>query len=303
MVGRLVHQEHIGLSQENLGHGNPHLPSAGEMPDVAVDLIVLKPQPVQHLTRLGLESVAAQALIAVLHFAIAGQDSFHRIGVIRIGHVVLQRLEFVMQFSQLAASRYGLVQHAPTGHVIQFLAEIGDAELAGNGDGTFIRLFGAFDQPKQSGFAATVRPYQPGLLSGIDLKAEIGEHRFLKNPALHRVIIGLLLSAVIALLISPQLTTSTYTYQPGDISRDNIRAPRDFSIEDTLTTEKLRQEKKAAVLSVYDFNSRADDDIEKKVTTAFSVMREALPRAKKNEQFFSRGQGRVREDTAHPAAG
>ena len=113
--------------------------------------------------------------------------------------------------------------------------------------------------------------------------------RFLKNPALHRVIIGLLLSAVIALLISPQLTTSTYTYQPGDISRDNIRAPRDFSIEDTLTTEKLRQEKKAAVLSVYDFNSRADDDIEKKVTTAFSVMREALPRAKKNEQFFSRG--------------
>jgi len=107
--------------------------------------------------------------------------------------------------------------------------------------------------------------------------------RYLINPSLHRVIIGFLLSAVIALLIPPQLALRTDTYQLGDISRDNIRAPQDFSAEDVLSTDKIKQEKQAAVLSVYDFNSTADEDIDKRVTTAFSVMREAVKRFKKHE--------------------
>jgi len=106
---------------------------------------------------------------------------------------------------------------------------------------------------------------------------------YIKNPALHRVCIGILLSAIIALLIPSQLTVTKYNYQLGDISRDNIRAGEDFSVEDTLTTEKSKQEKRAAVLSVYDFNSKADEDIEKRVTTAFSSMREALAKTKKPE--------------------
>ena len=50
-----------------------------------------------------------------------------------------------------------------------------------------------------------------------------------------------------------------------------------------LSTDKIKQEKQAAVLSVYDFNSKADEDIDKKVTTAFSVLREAVKRFKKHE--------------------
>ncbi len=103
---------------------------------------------------------------------------------------------------------------------------------------------------------------------------------YIKNPALHRAIIGVLLSAIIALLIPSQLTVTKYNYQTGDISRDNIRAPEDFTVEDTLTTEKLRQEKSAAVLSVYDYNSKEDEEIEKRVTTAFSMMREVLAKTK-----------------------
>ncbi len=83
-----------------------------------------------------------------------------------------------------------------------------------------------------------------------DRKSKIKEPRpqtsvllYIKNPALHRVCIGILLSAIIALLIPSQLTVTKYNYQLGDISRDNIRAAEDFSVEDTLTTEKSKQEK------------------------------------------------------------
>ena len=123
-----------------------------------------------------------------------------------------------------------------------------------------------------------------------DRKSKIKEQKpqtsvllYIKNPALHRACIGILLSAIIALLIPSQLTVTRYNYQLGDISRDNIRAAEDFSVEDTLTTEKAKQEKRAAVLSVYDFNSKADEDIEKRVTTAFSLMRDALAKTKKPE--------------------
>ena len=98
-----------------------------------------------------------------------------RIRVVRIGHFVLQRLEFVMQFSQFAAAGYRLVQHAPAGHVVQLLPKVGNAEFAGNGNGTFIGLFRAFDETEKSGFTATVRTHKARFFSRIDLKAEIRE--------------------------------------------------------------------------------------------------------------------------------
>ncbi len=107
--------------------------------------------------------------------------------------------------------------------------------------------------------------------------------RYVKNPDLHRALIGMVMSAIIALLIPSQLTVTSRTYQLGDISRENIRAPEDFAIEDQMATEKLRQEKRAAVLSVYDFNSKADADIENRIATAFATMREALTNGKPGE--------------------
>ena len=53
------------------------------------------------------------------------------------------------------------------------------------------------------------------------------------EPSTHRVIICILLSAVIAILISPRLKIPELAYIPGDISKHNIRAPEDFSVEET----------------------------------------------------------------------
>ncbi len=103
------------------------------------------------------------------------------------------------------------------------------------------------------------------------------------EPSTHRVIICILLSAVMALLISPRLKIPELTYIPGDISKHNIKAPEDFSVEDKETTEIRIKEKTDSVLSVYDFNSMAEDELEKRVLASFSMGRKAFKNSREKE--------------------
>lgn len=107
------------------------------------------------------------------------------------------------------------------------------------------------------------------------------------KPSDYRVLFCVLLSAIMAVLISPQLIVPKYNYRTGDISKHNIKAPQDFSVEDMESTEKRRLEKAAAILSVYDFDSRAANEIENRITTAFSEMREAVKEPTKQNQQSS----------------
>jgi len=113
-------------------------------------------------------------------------------------------------------------------------------------------------------------------------KSDIITKPFLE-PSAHRVIISILLSAVIALLISPRLTVQDYSYVPGDISKHNIKSPDDFSVEDTETTEIRIKEKSNSVLSVYDFNSKAEGELEKRINTAFTMIRKVIQGSRKKE--------------------
>jgi putative nucleotidyltransferase with HDIG domain len=104
------------------------------------------------------------------------------------------------------------------------------------------------------------------------------------KPSVYRVLFCTLLSAVIAVLIAPQLIVPKYNYRPGDISKQNIRAPQDFSVEDSESTGKRKTAKAESVLSVYDFNSRAEDELGKIIASAFSAMRENLEKLPKKKQ-------------------
>ena len=55
MIGRFVHQQDVGPSEQHARHRDAHLPPAGECADVAVDPVVLEPEAVQHLARLRFE--------------------------------------------------------------------------------------------------------------------------------------------------------------------------------------------------------------------------------------------------------
>ncbi|MCX8044434.1 MAG: HDIG domain-containing protein [Desulfobacterota bacterium] len=88
-----------------------------------------------------------------------------------------------------------------------------------------------------------------------------------------------LLAVCVTMLLVPQIRTPHVTYKIGDIARQDIKAPQDFSVVDIETTEQRKQEKAEAVVSMYDFNSRADEDAEQRITKAFSMMREAIQKA------------------------
>ena len=117
VVGRLVHQQHVGLAEHHARHRDAHLPAARERADVAVDPLVLEAEPVQDLARLALERVAAEVLVLLLHLAEPREDRVHRAGLLRIGHRVLERLQLVMQIAQRVRCRRSL-RRAPTGRDI-----------------------------------------------------------------------------------------------------------------------------------------------------------------------------------------
>jgi len=103
--------------------------------------------------------------------------------------------------------------------------------------------------------------------------------RMMSASSVYGIVGCAVLAAVVTMLLAPQLQTPHLAYKVGDVVRQDIRAPQSFSVEDRETTEKRKVEKAEAVLSVYDFNSRADEDIKKRINQAFAVMAEAVHKA------------------------
>jgi hypothetical protein len=52
VIGRLVHQQDVGLPEEHARHGDAHLPPARQRADVAIDPLVVEAEAVKHLARL-----------------------------------------------------------------------------------------------------------------------------------------------------------------------------------------------------------------------------------------------------------
>jgi hypothetical protein len=175
VVGRLVHQEHVGPPEQHAGHGDAHLPSTGQRTDIAVDAIVVEPEPVENFTRLALERVAAEVFVLFLHFTKTGQNAIHVCGAIRIGHRVVQRFELVMQVPDPSASRDRLVENRAAGHLLDVLAEVADGQLPGYRNVPFIGRLFADDHAKERRLAGAVRADEADLFTGIELERGVHE--------------------------------------------------------------------------------------------------------------------------------
>jgi putative nucleotidyltransferase with HDIG domain len=77
------------------------------------------------------------------------------------------------------------------------------------------------------------------------------------NPEVKRWLILFCLSAVISLLLFPNILIKPVKYNLGDVADRDIKASHEFLVEDNELTEKNRQESLKAVLSVYDFDPSA----------------------------------------------
>ena len=175
MVGRLVHQQDVGLAEQHARHRDAHLPAARERADVAVDPLVVEAETVQNLAGPALERVAAQVVVFLLDLAEARQDPIHVVGARRIGHRVLQLLELVVQRAEPPAARDRLVEHRPAGHFLDVLTEVADRRPPRHRHFAVVRLLLADDHPEDRRLARAVRPDEADFVAGIQLEGRVDE--------------------------------------------------------------------------------------------------------------------------------
>jgi cyclic-di-AMP phosphodiesterase PgpH len=103
------------------------------------------------------------------------------------------------------------------------------------------------------------------------------------------------LSAIISILLFPSILTPPKAYKLGDVADRDIKASRDFLVEDVELTEKNRQEAVRAVLPVYDFDPTGTD-MAAKVKEAFELGRAYL--AKSLELSYAYDSGSLASEKA-----
>jgi len=94
-------------------------------------------------------------------------------------------------------------------------------------------------------------------------------------------IIGILLSIIIAVLLFPWVPPLV-EYHVGDIAKRDIKSPREFLIEDTISTEKNRINARNRVLDLYDLDFDVMHSIEKNLSNTFKRFRDSEDLDKKD---------------------
>lgn len=103
-----------------------------------------------------------------------------------------------------------------------------------------------------------------------------------QNQVWQKRILVFVVSLCTALIISPRLTSSAYNYVVGDVARQNIKAPRDFLVEDDHSTSKKREEASLTSRTVYDFDDGASKDTQERLSKTFALMRKYLAEIEEN---------------------
>ncbi|MFO7599627.1 MAG: HDIG domain-containing protein [Candidatus Desulfacyla sp.] len=103
------------------------------------------------------------------------------------------------------------------------------------------------------------------------------------------------LSAIISILLFPSILTPPKAYRLGDVADRDIKASRDFLVENIELTEKNRQEAVRAVSPVYDFNPTGTD-MAARIKEAFESGREYL--AKSLELSYAYDSGSLASEKA-----
>ena len=96
VVGRLVHDEQVGVGQQQAGEGDPHPPSARHLVHRTVVVGGGEPEAGEDPVRLGLDGVAAELLEARLRLPEGGQQPLG-LGTAGPGEALAERLDLVCQ--------------------------------------------------------------------------------------------------------------------------------------------------------------------------------------------------------------
>jgi putative nucleotidyltransferase with HDIG domain len=111
----------------------------------------------------------------------------------------------------------------------------------------------------------------------------IGTRLGLVSPKIQTWVYLIILSGTISLLLFPNtLMLSKEDYSLGDVARKDIKAPRDFLVEDNELTKQRKDEAVKSSLFVYDFD-RSAAYTSKRIKESFTYGREELERIQSTE--------------------
>ena len=107
-------------------------------------------------------------------------------------------------------------------------------------------------------------------------KTAHGKHlipEVLRKASVQKLLILAGFSLVVSLLLTPSFVIETPFYQLGDIATQNIKAKRDFLIEDREAIAKKREEAATQAAIVYELDENVFPRIQDRLEAAFQTMR------------------------------
>lgn len=119
-----------------------------------------------------------------------------------------------------------------------------------------------------------------GLLTKFRLKNGKGVSLFVRSHFFSWFLVGLI-AAISTILSNLSFQRMPRDLTEGAIAAHNIKADRNYEISDEEATEGFRDEARAGVLPVYDFDDRVASSIEKRIHDAFSSARALLEKGLK----------------------
>lgn len=107
----------------------------------------------------------------------------------------------------------------------------------------------------------------------------IDKNSFLSFLSTKPHVLWLILIAITLLFsffLNPNLIIKTQSYNLGDVAQKDVKAPKDFFIEDTAATEENRKQAIESVITVYDHDTAMVPDLISRIFHSFKEMRTIL---------------------------
>ena len=194
VVGGLVHEQQIGLLQQQPREGHAHAPAPGELGDGPVEVVVLEAHAAQDGLRPGLELVAVDALEGGLQGAHLVQQ---RLGVgarpvaapvdrpraaprrrrrcVGLADLMAQLDDAPLGRQDLGVRGQHLVDDRVIGDLLDLLGEKADAQVLAGADLAAVERHLPHDEAEQGGLAGAVGPDQPDAHARLDVQAGLVE--------------------------------------------------------------------------------------------------------------------------------
>jgi len=110
-------------------------------------------------------------------------------------------------------------------------------------------------------------------------KSKASINRLLDNNTRIRWGILVLSTILFIIILYPSLVITEHRYNLGDVVERDIKAPKDFFIEDQAASEENRQKAMAQVLTVYDYDANLITVLQRNVERAFEELRTSIESA------------------------